>query len=40
MNLEKFNKIYRKEPTFRKKQIEKLSYQDAIDSWDKAMFFL
>lgn len=36
MNLENLNKIIEKEPTFRKKQIEKLIYQDAIDSWDKA----
>lgn len=36
MNLKNLNKIIEKEPAFRKKQIEKLIYQDAIDDWDKA----
>jgi len=36
MNLKNLNKIIEKEPAFRKKQIEKLIYQDAIDNWDKA----
>ena len=36
MNLENLNKIIEKEPAFRKKQIEKLIYQDAINDWDKA----
>ncbi|MDD4662212.1 MAG: 23S rRNA (adenine(2503)-C(2))-methyltransferase RlmN [Candidatus Pacebacteria bacterium] len=36
MNLENLNIIIEKEPAFRKKQIEKLIYQDAITSWDKA----
>lgn len=36
MNLKNLNKIIKKEPAFRKKQIEKLIYQDVIDDWDKA----
>lgn len=36
MNLKNLNKIIEKEPAFRKKQIEKLIYQDAIDDWDNA----
>jgi len=36
MNLKNLNKIIEKEPAFRKKQIEKLIYQDVIDDWDKA----
>jgi len=36
MNLKNLNKIIEKEPAFRKNQIEKLIYQDAIDDWDKA----
>lgn len=36
MNLKNLNKIIEKEPAFRKKQIEKLIYQDAINDWDKA----
>ncbi|HOI59825.1 MAG TPA: 23S rRNA (adenine(2503)-C(2))-methyltransferase RlmN [Candidatus Pacearchaeota archaeon] len=36
MNLENLKKIIEKEPAFRKKQIEKLIYQDAIDNWDEA----
>ncbi|MGI6340873.1 MAG: 23S rRNA (adenine(2503)-C(2))-methyltransferase RlmN [Minisyncoccales bacterium] len=36
MNLKNLNKIIEKEPAFRKKQIEKLIYQDAINDWDNA----
>ncbi|MDD4358427.1 MAG: 23S rRNA (adenine(2503)-C(2))-methyltransferase RlmN [Candidatus Pacebacteria bacterium] len=36
MNLKNLDKIIEKEPAFRKRQIEKLIYQDAIDNWDKA----
>ena len=36
MNLKNLNKIIEKEPAFRKNQIEKLIYQDAIDDWDNA----
>ncbi|MDD4333563.1 MAG: 23S rRNA (adenine(2503)-C(2))-methyltransferase RlmN [Candidatus Pacebacteria bacterium] len=36
MNLQQINEIIEKEPAFRKKQIEKLIYGDAIDDFDKA----
>ncbi|MDD3032559.1 MAG: 23S rRNA (adenine(2503)-C(2))-methyltransferase RlmN [Candidatus Pacebacteria bacterium] len=36
MNLKNLEKIIEKEPAFRKKQIQKLIYQDLITSWDEA----
>lgn len=36
MNLKNLNKILEKEPDFRKKQIEKLIYQKAIEDWNNA----
>ena len=34
MNLKNLNKIIEKQPAFRKKQIEKLIYQDLIEDWE------
>ncbi len=36
MNLKNLNKILKKEPGFRRKQIEKLIYVDLIKDWDEA----
>ena len=39
MNLEKLDKIFEKEPGFRKKQVLKFIYQDLKDDWNDATIF-